>query len=35
VPRPEKVYLANRFDGVSISPADILRVLYMIQGKGV
>ncbi len=35
VPRPEKVYLANRFDGVFISPADILRVLFMIQGKGV
>ena len=35
VPRPEKVYLANRFDGEFISPADILRVLYMIQGKGV
>ncbi len=35
VTRPEKVYLANRFDGVFISPADILRVLFMIQGKGV
>lgn len=33
--RPERVYLANRFDGTSISPADILRVLNMIQGKGV
>ena len=33
--RPEKVYLANRFDGSSISPADILSVLNMIQGKGV
>lgn len=33
--RPEKVFLANRFDGVSISPADILWVLNMIQGKGV
>ena len=35
VSRPEKVYLSNRFDGVFISPADILRVLFMIQGKGV
>jgi len=33
--RPEKVYLANRFDGASISPADILNVLNMIRGKGV
>lgn len=33
--QPEKVYLANRFDGLSISPADILGVLNMIQGKGV
>lgn len=33
--RPERVYLANRFDGASISPADILNVLNMIQGKGV
>ncbi len=35
VRNPEKVYLANRFDGTFISPADILRVLFMIQGKGV
>jgi len=33
--RPERVYLANRFDGASIAPADILGVLNMIQGKGV
>jgi len=33
--RPERVYLANRFDGSSISPADILNVLNMIRGKGV
>jgi 2-oxoglutarate ferredoxin oxidoreductase subunit alpha len=33
--RPERVYLANRFDGLSISPADILGVLNMIRGKGV
>ena len=33
--RPERVYLANRFDGKSIAPADILNVLNMIRGKGV
>ena len=33
--RPERVYLANRFDGASISPADILGVLNMIRGKGI
>ncbi|MCD6293429.1 MAG: 2-oxoacid:acceptor oxidoreductase subunit alpha [Deltaproteobacteria bacterium] len=33
--QPERVYLANRFDGTSISPADILNVLNMIRGKGV
>jgi 2-oxoglutarate ferredoxin oxidoreductase subunit alpha len=32
---PERVFLANRFDGVLISPEDILRLLNMIQGKGV
>lgn len=35
VTRPERVYLANRFDGASISPGDILGVLNMIRGKGV
>jgi 2-oxoglutarate ferredoxin oxidoreductase subunit alpha len=35
VVRPERVYLANRFDGTSIAPADILNVLNMIRGKGV
>jgi 2-oxoglutarate ferredoxin oxidoreductase subunit alpha len=35
VSRPERVFLANRFDGIFISPGDILRVLNMIQGKGV
>ncbi len=35
VMRPERVYLANRFDGKSIAPADILNVLNMIRGKGV
>ena len=31
----DRVYLANRFDGVFITPAEILRILNMIQGKGV
>ena len=35
VSNPEKVFLANRFDGVLISHEDILKVLNMIQGKGV
>ncbi len=35
VMRPERVFLANRFDGSSISPIDILNVLNMIRGKGV
>jgi len=35
VSRPERVFLANRFDGIFISPGDILRVLNMVQGKGV
>ena len=35
VMRPERVYLANRFDGKSIAPTDILNVLNMIRGKGV
>lgn len=34
-PAPGRVFLANRFDGVFISPADILSVLNMIRGKGV
>ena len=35
VPRPDKVYLANRFDGDFISPKDILQILNLILGKGV
>ena len=35
VSEPERVFLANRFDGVFISHTDILRMLNMIQGKGV
>ena len=32
---PEKVFLANRIDGVFIGPNDILNILRLIQGKGV
>lgn len=35
VPNPNKVYLANRFDGVLLSHNDILQVLNIILGKGV
>jgi 2-oxoglutarate/2-oxoacid ferredoxin oxidoreductase subunit alpha len=35
VDRPERVVLANRFDGVFIMPTDIRNVLRIIQGKGV
>ncbi len=35
VSEPDKVFLANRIDGILISPMDILRALNMIQGKGV
>jgi 2-oxoglutarate ferredoxin oxidoreductase subunit alpha len=35
VTNPERVYLANRFDGVFISHNDIYKVLNLIQGKGV
>jgi 2-oxoglutarate ferredoxin oxidoreductase subunit alpha len=35
VSEPDKVFLANRIDGIFISPVDILRALNMIQGKGV
>ena len=35
VSRPEKVYLANRFDGIFISHTDILQMLNLILGKGV
>jgi 2-oxoglutarate ferredoxin oxidoreductase subunit alpha len=33
--RPENVFLANRIDGVFITPSDILNILRLIQGKGV
>ena len=32
---PHKVFLANRIDGVFITPEDILNILRLIQGKGV
>ena len=32
---PQKVFLANRIDGVFIMPGDILNILRLIQGKGV
>lgn len=32
---PEKIYLANRIDGVFITPTDIRSVLRLIQGKGM
>ncbi len=31
----DKVFLANRIDGVFITPTDILNILRLIQGKGV
>ena len=35
VERPEQVFLANRVDGVLITPVDIRNILRLIQGKGV
>jgi len=35
VDQPEKVFLANRIDGVFITPEDIMNILRLIQGKGV
>lgn len=35
VQRPERVFLANRVDGVLITPTDIRNILRLIQGKGV
>jgi hypothetical protein len=32
---PERVFLANRIDSVFITPADIISILRIIQGKGV
>jgi len=35
VDHPEKVFLANRIDGVFITPDDIRNIMRLIQGKGV
>ncbi|MGD9332542.1 MAG: 2-oxoacid:acceptor oxidoreductase subunit alpha [Desulfobacterales bacterium] len=35
VDMPERVFLANRIDGVFITPMDIRKLLRLIQGKGV
>jgi len=35
VDQPDKVFLANRIDGMFITPTDILNILRLIQGKGV
>jgi 2-oxoglutarate ferredoxin oxidoreductase subunit alpha len=35
VEQPEKVFLANRIDGVLITPTDIRKLLRVIYGKGV
>jgi 2-oxoglutarate ferredoxin oxidoreductase subunit alpha len=35
VENPERVFLANRIDGVFIAPGDIRDILRIIQGKGV
>lgn len=35
VDRPEKVFLANRVDGVFITDLDIRNILRLIRGKGV
>jgi 2-oxoglutarate ferredoxin oxidoreductase subunit alpha len=35
VDEPQKVFLANRIDGVFITPEDIMNILRLIQGKGV
>jgi len=35
VDRPERVFLANRFDGAMITHSDIRNVLRVIQGMGV
>lgn len=35
VDHPERVFLANRIDGVFITPDDIRNIMRLIQGKGV
>ena len=34
VDNPERVFLANRVDGVFITPTDIRNILRYIQGRG-
>jgi len=34
-PDPSRVFLSNRFDGVFITPDDIMHVLSVVTGKGV
>jgi len=35
VEKPERVFLANRMDGVFINPTDIRNILRLIQGRGI
>jgi len=35
VDQPQKVFLANRIDGVFITPEDIMNIFRLIQGRGV
>ena len=35
VEQPDRVFLANRIDGVFIAPSDIMNILRLIEGKGV
>lgn len=35
VDHPERVYLANRVDGMMITPTDIKELLHVIHGKGI
>ena len=35
VDKPDKVFLANRIDGVFITPTDIMSIFRLIQGRGV
>jgi 2-oxoglutarate ferredoxin oxidoreductase subunit alpha len=35
VNEPDKVFLANRIDGVFITPSDIMNIFRLIQGRGV
>jgi 2-oxoglutarate ferredoxin oxidoreductase subunit alpha len=35
VDEPDKVFLANRIDGVFITPTDIMSIFRLIQGRGV